>query len=106
MFLMRPTHLLVALLRVSVPNQIFVLHFSVNYLMKADVHILCFAADLKVAEIEADERLQSSNRVVDHHTDLEHLEASNNILNNNDDASQTAGEVGTFVSYGMFCTRI
>lgn len=60
-----------------------------------------FAADLKVAEIEADGHLQSCTRVVDHHTDLEHLEASNNILDNNEDASQTIEEVGAFVSYGM-----
>ncbi|KAH6800166.1 hypothetical protein C2S52_000630 [Perilla frutescens var. hirtella] len=58
--------------------------------------------DLKVAENEADECLQSCPRAVDHHNDLDHLEASSNILemyNNNEDASQTAGEVGAFESY-------
>ncbi|KAH6759095.1 hypothetical protein C2S51_019330 [Perilla frutescens var. frutescens] len=58
--------------------------------------------DLKVAETEVDECLQSCPRVVDHHNDLDHLEASSNILdkyNNNEDTSLTAGEVGAFESY-------
>lgn len=87
-----------------------------------------------MAEAEADKRIQTSPRVVDHvgevkgisvqenldsdktrqgndisspiscqHIDVDHLEASSNILdNNNEDTSPKAREVGAFESFGMY----